>query len=112
MNKRFFKLIPVLLLVVFYSCNLNKAIPGNLTDLDGDTGQLSDPVNDTIPPIPGDSGHINISHITSDSLILTWSYASDNNTPTEKLLYRIYYSTTPSLSTIDGIQKNATPFTE
>jgi len=112
LNKSFLNFLSVLLIIVLYSCSLNKMIPGSLTDPDGDTGQLSDPANDTVPPVPGSSGNIIISHITSNSLILTWSSASDDSTPAEELSYRIYYSTNSSIATTDEIQQNASPFTD
>lgn len=57
----------------------------------------------------GDSPVLTITDITSSSLILNWTSATDNITPSENLQYLPYYSTSNNITTVDEIETNGTP---
>ena len=102
MEKHILKSLLILLITAVFSCNLNKTISNNITEH----------TDDFNPPVPGSNGSLVISHVTLDSLTISWEPAIDDTTPAEKLSYRIYYSTGLSISTIDEIEKNASAFTD
>lgn len=60
------------------------------------------PAPDSEAPTPGGGGKI----------IISWQLASDNSTNVSELQYRVYQSTTPSLSTVHDIETSGIPITD
>ncbi|MCB1192366.1 MAG: hypothetical protein H7A23_24580 [Leptospiraceae bacterium] len=63
--------------------------------------------SDTTSPTPGSKGTILLED-TSGSLKLTWAQASDNETAAADIQYKIVYSTTNNLDTVDDAEANGT----
>jgi hypothetical protein len=60
------------------------------------------------PPSPGGSGLLSVVDLQATSLILVWSGASDDTTPSENLAYKIYYSLSDNISTYESAVENGT----
>ncbi|MCB1144800.1 MAG: DUF1566 domain-containing protein [Leptospiraceae bacterium] len=66
------------------------------------------------PPTPGNNGIISTSNISTNSMTLTWTKASDSNstgeylTPQNKLQYKVFQSTSNNISSLDTIDSNGT----
>ena len=84
---------------------------GPFTGHDGYEGGSSTPETDTTPPTF--SGSISTSSITSSSVALSWSKASDNVTAQANLLYQVQYkkSSASSWTTAKSYTANITSFT-
>ncbi|MBF0239807.1 MAG: fibronectin type III domain-containing protein, partial [SAR324 cluster bacterium] len=65
-------------------------------------------VKDTTAPVPGDSGTLTISNVTTSSLTLSWTKATDNITAQSALVYKVYSSTSDNISTVSTISTNGT----
>ncbi|MBP7583924.1 MAG: hypothetical protein KBA61_07810 [Spirochaetes bacterium] len=65
-----------------------------------------------IVPIPGNSGMIQTSSITSDSLQLAWTAATDEKTPQAELEYRVYRAASSVIRTPDDAELNGTPLSD
>lgn len=64
--------------------------------------------SDQQAPIPGNSGDINASNISSTDLDLAWDTATDNKTSSNQLQYLVYKSTSNNLGTISTTEANGT----
>ncbi len=71
----------------------NQAIYNTLT-------QATSAAPDTTPPTPGNGGTITTSSVTSTSLNLNWTMATDAVTPQSGLTYRVFRSSTNNISTV------------
>lgn len=67
----------------------------------------TNPIEGT-PPVPGNSGIITTSDVTSTSLTLNWTEATDNISTQNNLQYIIFYSTLPNISTIEAADDSGT----
>ena len=65
---------------------------------------------DTAPPTAGNSGTIVTSGISSSTVTLTWTAASDNLSAQSSLQYQIYYSTSNNIDTLTNVLYNGTAF--
>ncbi|MDR1322682.1 MAG: cell wall-binding repeat-containing protein [Gracilibacteraceae bacterium] len=63
---------------------------------------------DTTPPTPGNSGVITYS-VTSDTVALQWTAASDDTSLPANLIYSVYHSSSPNIDTEINIISNGTP---
>lgn len=63
--------------------------------------------SDTTAPTPGSKGTILLEDV-SGTLKLTWAQASDDTTTSEKLQYKVVYSTSNNLETVDDAEANGT----
>lgn len=76
------------------------------------TGGFSEPSNTASlavqPPLPGNSGSLTFSETSPDSTILSWSQASDNVSAEDALEYRVVYSESPDIDTVENAQVNGT----
>jgi hypothetical protein len=66
-------------------------------------------IGDPNAPVPGNSGTITISNIGTNSLTLTWTRATDDQTARENLEYLAYYATVSSIETPEDVEANGTP---
>jgi hypothetical protein len=66
---------------------------------------------DTTPPTPGGSGVITTSGVTSSSVTLGWTAATDNVTPQASLLYETVRSLSNNISTVADAIANGTVVT-
>ena len=64
--------------------------------------------SDSAAPVPGDSGILTTSAILDDSMVLSWTLATDNKTEQEDLEYLVYYSTSDNIDTVDNAETNGT----
>ncbi len=60
-------------------------------------------------PVPGSGGIISTSSITDESVLLSWSKATDRLTPQAELEYRVFHSSSNNISTPSDAEKNGTP---
>ncbi len=98
----------VFFLIIFIfsiSCTGKNPIP---------TAPSSDQVTQTPgqSPIPGNDGAIEVIKVTSDTIEINWQNATDDNTKTEELLYRVYYSTSGEINTTEQIESDANAVNE
>ena len=63
---------------------------------------------DTTAPTPGDSGTISASNIQPNSVDLSWTKAADDISAESALGYRVYYSTSDNLDSVEDIETNGT----
>jgi hypothetical protein len=63
---------------------------------------------DKSPPSAGNGGTLTFSNVTSTSLSLNWTKASDKVTAQENLLYIVYMSTSDDIGTVADCEKNGT----
>jgi len=79
-----------------------------------ETEEISDrnQVTDNTPPIPGNSGKVEIANSTPYSIQLNWSKASDNITSEEDLRYKVFYSEESADHTTENIIEQGTPVSE
>ena len=70
----------------------------------------ADPAVVKAPPTTGAAGLIQISNITSSTVSLSWTMATDDFSPQNTLQYRVYFSTTDNIDTIDKVLDNGTGF--
>jgi hypothetical protein len=69
---------------------------------------ISEENNLTRPPSPGGSGLLSVVDLQATSLILVWSGASDDTTPSANLTYKVYYSLSDNISTYQSAIENGT----
>ena len=69
-------------------------------------------IPDTTPPVPGDSGKLTSSGITSSSIRIGWIQAYDDISSQANLQYRIYKSESDNIDTVGNIETNGTPINE
>jgi hypothetical protein len=62
--------------------------------------------NDTTPPIPGAAGLVAISGISSNSLTLRWTRATDDTSPTTSLRYQVVESSAKNINTVAQAEAN------
>lgn len=62
------------------------------------------------PPVAGNSGLINVGTITSSSVILSWTKATDVESLQQNIQYLVYRSTSDNISTVADCESNGTPF--
>jgi hypothetical protein len=62
-------------------------------------------------PVPGNSGTLTVSTITSYGFTLGWTKGTDADTDQEDLLYRVYYSLNDDIDTYANAQSNGTEAT-
>ena len=67
-------------------------------------------VDDTTPPVAGNSGEIATSNVEATKLILSWSKATDDCSPQTGIQYQIYYSESNNIVTYADILTNGTAF--
>jgi hypothetical protein len=72
------------LIMVFFSCEAPTGAP-----------------HDTTAPVPGDGGTLSFTNLTSTSLTLTWTAATDNATSPSQLRYRVVISDSGNIATVD-----------
>jgi hypothetical protein len=65
-------------------------------------------VNDTAAPTPGNSGTITTSNVTSTSITLNWTKATDPDDAQNTLTYQVFLSTSRNISNIANAEDNAT----
>ena len=75
-------------------------------------GNLVDFSTDFIPPVPGDNGTITTAAVTTTSLTLNWTKATDDVTAQANLSYRVYYATSNNIDTVSNIKANGTPLND
>lgn len=63
---------------------------------------------DTMPPIPGNSGILSANTVTSTSITVGWVSATDNSTPQSNLQYKVVYSLSNNITTISMAETNGT----
>ena len=63
---------------------------------------------DTTPPVPGNSGTLTTSGITTSSITVDWIAATDNVTAQASLEYLLYYSLANNLGSVSAIETNGT----
>ncbi len=64
-----------------------------------------------LPPVPGNSGIITVSNITTTGLTLNWVEATDAVTPKTSLQYQVYRSSADNINTFNDAQINGTQVT-
>jgi hypothetical protein len=69
-------------------------------------------VTDTVAPVFGDNGELNISDITSYSVSISWTGSSDDETELEDLQYRVFMSLSDNIDTVENIEAYGTPVNE
>jgi uncharacterized protein DUF1554/chitobiase/beta-hexosaminidase-like protein len=65
-------------------------------------------ITDNTSPMPGNSGTIATSSVTSTSLTLDWTKAADDYTAETALTYRVFHSTTDNINTVADAEANGT----
>jgi hypothetical protein len=68
----------------------------------------SQATTDVTPPVAGNSGTLSYVGITSSSITVNWTKATDNSTPQANLMYLLYYSTSNNIDTVTNIEANGT----
>lgn len=66
--------------------------------------------NSVVAPEPGATGTITAGNISATSVGLSWTYAIDNTTFQDDLLYRVYYSPADNINTVADILAKGTAF--
>ncbi len=84
-----------------------KDISGNKAVYTTTSQTTSEP--DTMAPVPGNSGTLTFSGISSTNLTINWVEASDNADSQNQLKYQVYYSTSNNLDTLTNVETNGTP---
>jgi len=88
-----------------------------ITDIDGedrrglwDVGadEYIEPSSDVIAPVPGNSGVVATSSITTSGLTLNWTKATDSTSTQANLEYRVYRSNSNNIDTVENIETNGT----
>lgn len=93
------------LCLVAFSCSDDESSStGGNTGSSGTTGTT--PVVDVADPVPGDSGTLSLSNITTSSLTVTWSAATDD--VCTNLEYKVVYSTSSNIFSIADAEANGT----
>ncbi len=64
--------------------------------------------NDYSAPVPGNTGTITTSNLSDQSLDLAWTLATDDVTAKENLQYKVVYSTTNNIPSVEDAQTNGT----
>ena len=65
---------------------------------------------DTTNPVPGGSGTVTTSNVTTASVDLAWTKATDDTSAQAALAYRVYYSTSNNIGTVSNAESNGTSF--
>jgi hypothetical protein len=65
-------------------------------------------VGDTTPPASGNSGTITPSNVTSNSITLNWTRATDPDDAQNTLVYTVFLSTAGTISTVANAEDNGT----
>ena len=60
-------------------------------------------------PVPGASGTITAASVTDTTLTLNWTKATDDVTAESAIQYRVYYSSSDNISSVDTIVTNGLP---
>jgi 6-phosphogluconolactonase (cycloisomerase 2 family) len=63
---------------------------------------------DTTPPVPGNSGTLTTSGITTSAITVDWTAGTDNVDAATSLQYLLYYSTSNNLGSVVAIEANGT----
>jgi hypothetical protein len=63
-------------------------------------------------PVPGNGGVIIASNIQAYSIDLSWTKATDDETPQEELEYRVFYSTKNDIDTVANAEAKGTEITD
>ncbi|HBE00961.1 MAG TPA: hypothetical protein DC049_00585, partial [Spirochaetia bacterium] len=61
---------------------------------------------DSIPPVPGNNGIINVKAETKYSAVFSWDEGSDNYTGSTDLFYSVYISQERNIETVSEIEAN------
>ena len=77
------------------------------TDDDSGSGGGSGSVNQ-VAPTAGNSGTLTVMNLSTNSLTLSWTKASDDETAAESLTYTVYFSSSDNIGTIADIEANGT----
>lgn len=64
---------------------------------------------DAEAPVPGNSGALSVTNLSTTSLTLNWQLATDNSTPQSQLSYTVYYSLSANIANVSDAQTNGTP---
>lgn len=64
--------------------------------------------SDITAPVAGNNGAITIDSLTTDTVEISWTAASDNTTSASNLTYAVYYSTGDNVSTLVDAEVNGT----
>ena len=78
---------------------VNVVVKDAAGNVGGYTSQSQVTSADTTPPTPGNSGTITTASLTSTSVVLNWTAATDNGTAQASLQYIVYQSSSNNIST-------------
>lgn len=78
----------------------------------GETGGGAVELRDEEPPVPGGVGELVLSTLSGNRATLSWSAATDDHSSESELEYRVYYSTSNSISSLAGALTNGTAVTK
>ncbi len=87
----------LILCAVFISCSGKNPL--------GSTPTAPDVVSQP-NPVPGDNGQIEITKIENTSIEIKWAAASDDQTPSENLEYKVYYSQNDNIQDAEQAELN------
>lgn len=69
---------------------------------------LATDIDEKTPPEPGAGGVLTLSSIYSTSLVLSWMEAEDNISRQENLEYKVVYSNSSNIESVDDAEENGT----